>query len=98
MGVIGISNACSTSIVIARGGLGSGRRKFGCCMASAVPVEQLDGSQNPVTGDSFIRFHLRKLSPYQSILPFEVIIFGNIAFFFRVLHVIPCKKFELFDD
>ncbi|XP_039127668.1 histidinol-phosphate aminotransferase, chloroplastic-like [Dioscorea cayenensis subsp. rotundata] len=73
MGVIGISNACSTSIVIARGGLGSGRRKFGCCMASAVPVEQLDGSQNPVTGDSFIRFHLRKLSPYQSILPFEVL-------------------------
>lgn len=73
MGVIGICNACSPSIVVTRGGFGSGRRKFGCCMAFAVPVEQLDGSQSPVTGDSFIRFHLRKLSPYQPILPFEVL-------------------------
>ncbi|GFS42472.1 histidinol phosphate aminotransferase 1 [Actinidia rufa] len=34
------------------------------CMASTVQVK--------VTGDSFIRPHLRKLSPYQPILPFEV--------------------------
>ncbi|KAM7463304.1 hypothetical protein LguiA_031425 [Lonicera macranthoides] len=38
-------------------------------MASTVPVKQV----KDLTGDSFIRPHLRKLSPYQSILPFEVL-------------------------
>lgn len=38
-------------------------------MASTIPVEQV----NKVTGDTFIREHLRKLSPYQPILPFEVL-------------------------
>lgn len=43
-------------------------------MASAVPAEQqVDGDPAMVTGDSFIRLHLRKLSPYQPILPFEVL-------------------------
>ncbi|ONK61518.1 uncharacterized protein A4U43_C08F30760 [Asparagus officinalis] len=43
-------------------------------MASAVPAEQqIEGSPKQVTGDSFIRLHLRKLSPYQPILPFEVL-------------------------
>jgi histidinol-phosphate aminotransferase len=41
-------------------------------MTSTVPVEHVNEGQQNVTGDSFIRFHLRKLSPYQSILPFEV--------------------------
>ncbi|KAL0447093.1 UNVERIFIED_CONTAM: Histidinol-phosphate aminotransferase, chloroplastic [Sesamum latifolium] len=38
--------------------------------SSAVPVKE-DGCA--LTGDSFIRPHLRKLSPYQPILPFEVL-------------------------
>lgn len=42
-------------------------------MASAVFSEQLDGTQSKVIGDSFIRLHLKKLAPYQSILPFEVL-------------------------
>lgn len=45
-------------------------------MTSAVPVKE-DGQQQcnatALTGDSFIRPHLRKLSPYQPILPFEVL-------------------------
>ena len=42
-------------------------------MSSIVPVEQqLNDGQQRLTGDSFIRTHLRKLSPYQPILPFEV--------------------------
>ncbi|KAG8383140.1 hypothetical protein BUALT_Bualt05G0153700 [Buddleja alternifolia] len=43
--------------------------------ASAVPVKQ-DSEKEcgcSLTGDSFIRPHLRKLSPYQPILPFEVL-------------------------
>ncbi|CAM8967845.1 unnamed protein product [Rhodiola kirilowii] len=44
-------------------------------MASAIPVqnEDTEQQQQKVTGDSFIRSHLRKLSPYQAILPFEVL-------------------------
>ncbi|KAL2233589.1 UNVERIFIED_CONTAM: Histidinol-phosphate aminotransferase, chloroplastic [Sesamum indicum] len=38
--------------------------------SSSVPVKEDDCS---LTGDSFIRPHLRKLSPYQPILPFEVL-------------------------
>ncbi|KAL0327219.1 UNVERIFIED_CONTAM: Histidinol-phosphate aminotransferase, chloroplastic [Sesamum angustifolium] len=38
--------------------------------SSTVPVKE-DGCS--LTGDSFIRPHLRKLSPYQPILPFEVL-------------------------
>ncbi|GMN60611.1 hypothetical protein TIFTF001_029713 [Ficus carica] len=42
-------------------------------MSSIFPVEQqLNDGQQWLTGDSFIRTHLRKLSPYQPILPFEV--------------------------
>ncbi|KAK3028796.1 hypothetical protein RJ639_039062 [Escallonia herrerae] len=54
--------------------------KFTYCMASTVPAKRAvkDGALVPlqeqvVTGDSFIRPHLRKLSPYQPILPFEVL-------------------------
>jgi len=44
--------------------------------SSIVPpsVEQVNNGplQVTTTGDSFIRQHLRKLAPYQPILPFEV--------------------------
>ncbi|KAJ4839937.1 hypothetical protein Tsubulata_042132 [Turnera subulata] len=50
-------------------------------MASTVPVEHVNDGQERVTGDSFIRSHLRKLSPYQPILPFEVIeALGSLKF------------------
>ncbi|XP_050203997.1 histidinol-phosphate aminotransferase, chloroplastic-like [Mercurialis annua] len=42
-------------------------------MASVTPLEHVNEGQERLTGDSFIRSHLRKLSPYQSILPFEVL-------------------------
>lgn len=43
-------------------------------MASITPVQkQVNEAQQRLTGDSFIRPHLRNLSPYQSILPFEVL-------------------------
>ncbi|CAL5402015.1 unnamed protein product [Camellia sinensis] len=44
------------------------------CMASTIPIQQVkEEGQQRLTGDSFIRHHLRKLSPYQPILPFEVL-------------------------
>ena len=51
---------------------GNGRRVV--AMASTVPssIETVNEFQQSLTGDSFIRPHLRKLSPYQPILPFEV--------------------------
>ncbi|KAE9450793.1 hypothetical protein C3L33_17307, partial [Rhododendron williamsianum] len=43
------------------------------CMASTIPVQEMkEEGQLRLTGDSFIRPHLRKLSPYHPILPFEV--------------------------
>ncbi|WVZ14493.1 hypothetical protein V8G54_012059 [Vigna mungo] len=48
------------------------QRKF-VAMASTIPVEQVNNGPLQVAGDSFIREHLRKLSPYQPILPFEVL-------------------------
>ncbi|KAJ0083988.1 hypothetical protein Patl1_30382 [Pistacia atlantica] len=43
-------------------------------MASSMPLDQqVNQGQQSLTGDSFIRQHLRKLSPYQPILPFEVL-------------------------
>lgn len=51
-----------------------GNNKRVVSMASTIPVEQrVNGGQQRLTGDSFIRPHLRKLSPYQPILPFEVL-------------------------
>ncbi|KAA8530032.1 hypothetical protein F0562_034566 [Nyssa sinensis] len=48
-------------------------RRF-TCMASTVPLKNAEEeSQQRLTGDSFIRPHLRELSPYQPILPFEVL-------------------------
>lgn len=51
----------------------SGNRNRGHCLASLLHAEQLGGAPGRVTGDSFIRLHLKKLSPYQAILPFEVL-------------------------
>lgn len=43
-------------------------------MASTMSLDQqVNRGQQSLTGDTFIRQHLRKLSPYQPILPFEVI-------------------------
>ncbi|KOM29756.1 hypothetical protein LR48_Vigan773s000100 [Vigna angularis] len=55
------------------------QRKF-VAMASTIPVEQVNNGPLQVTGDSFIREHLRKLSPYQPILPFEILM-GVIDFY-----------------
>ncbi|KAM1514619.1 hypothetical protein COP2_014084 [Malus domestica] len=44
-------------------------------MASTIPVQHkpVNDGQQRLTGDSFIRPHLRNLSPYQPIFPFEVL-------------------------
>lgn len=60
-------------------------------MASTLPVEQVsEDGQQKVTGDSFIRPHLRKLSPYQPILPFEVNSFTYYIVFDNCLVLIIC--------
>ncbi|XP_078443754.1 histidinol-phosphate aminotransferase, chloroplastic-like [Wolffia australiana] len=79
MDAISISSAISAGMSIpclkfARGG----RRN---CTASATTTTERQQEQQPedrgaaagITGDSFIRNHLRKLAPYQPILPFEVL-------------------------
>lgn len=85
MGVIDISNPCTHCLVKLKTKLSAseasrrpncsvaGRRKWAVAMTSQIPVEQVHKSQQRLTGDSFIRPHLRKLSPYQPILPFEVL-------------------------
>ncbi|TXG53139.1 hypothetical protein EZV62_022308 [Acer yangbiense] len=51
-----------------------GNRRRVLAMTSTIPSEQnVNQGQQSLTGDSFIRQHLRNLSPYQSILPFEVL-------------------------
>nr|XP_010940036.1 histidinol-phosphate aminotransferase, chloroplastic [Elaeis guineensis] len=73
MDVIRIAASPSPSITTIHHGFRSSKRNSGRFMASALPTEQVDGTRNQVTGDSFIRLHLKKLSPYQPILPFEVL-------------------------
>lgn len=51
------------------------------CTASSVPVQEERQQKQCVTGDAFIRPHLRKLSPYQPILPFEVNMLDQSYFF-----------------
>ncbi|KAK1294027.1 hypothetical protein QJS10_CPA16g01713 [Acorus calamus] len=53
-------------------GLKSKTKPLHCKVSSTTPVEMVEENPNKVKGDSFIRLHLRKLSPYQPILPFEV--------------------------
>ncbi|XP_043712951.1 histidinol-phosphate aminotransferase, chloroplastic-like isoform X1 [Telopea speciosissima] len=42
-------------------------------MASTIPADHVSQNRERLTGDSFIRAHLKKLSPYQPIFPFEVL-------------------------
>lgn len=42
-------------------------------IASMTPVQHVEDGQSLLKGESFIRPHLRNLSPYQPILPFEVL-------------------------
>lgn len=51
----------------------SRKRVVSTVMGSSVLPTSVNESQEKVSGDSFIRTHLRKLKPYQPILPFEVI-------------------------
>ncbi|TMW96533.1 hypothetical protein EJD97_007200 [Solanum chilense] len=77
MGVIELCNISSISIVRAKpSSLNEGnRRRRIACMASSVSVQEEESHQQKqgVNGVSFIRTHLLKLSPYQPILPFEVL-------------------------
>ncbi|XP_023535750.1 histidinol-phosphate aminotransferase, chloroplastic-like [Cucurbita pepo subsp. pepo] len=78
MGVIDFSNPCTRILPAAEASRRpncsvAGRRKWAVAMTSQIPVEQVHVSQQRLAGDSFIRPHLRKLSPYQPILPFEVL-------------------------
>lgn len=73
MGVVDIYSASSPCLIRAKTRV-EGTKKRVVAMASIVPVEQqVNGGQQRLTGDSFIRTHLRILSPYQPILPFEVL-------------------------
>ncbi|KAL6007720.1 hypothetical protein ACLOJK_033221 [Asimina triloba] len=49
-----------------------GNHQFSCCMAPTMPVTDVGESKDRLKGEDFILPHLRKLSPYQPILPFEV--------------------------
>ncbi|XP_009365368.1 histidinol-phosphate aminotransferase, chloroplastic-like [Pyrus x bretschneideri] len=78
MGVIDIYNVSSLRLTTTRRpscGIEGSRRRRVVAMASTIPVQQkeVNDGQQRLTGDSFIRPHLRNLSPYQPILPFEVL-------------------------
>ncbi|PKA51532.1 Histidinol-phosphate aminotransferase, chloroplastic [Apostasia shenzhenica] len=72
MSVLKLSGACPSMSRINQEFCSHSRNRE-CFAASALPAEQLDGAPSKVSGDSFIRLHLKKLSPYQPILPFEVL-------------------------
>ncbi|KAL0304960.1 UNVERIFIED_CONTAM: Histidinol-phosphate aminotransferase, chloroplastic [Sesamum calycinum] len=65
---------CSLEGKLARGRITS-MKPPGSSSAASVPVTEETQQEcgASLTGDSFIRPHLRKLSPYQPILPFEVL-------------------------
>ncbi|XP_068341499.1 histidinol-phosphate aminotransferase, chloroplastic-like [Pyrus communis] len=78
MGVIDIYNVSSLRLTTTRRpscGIEGSRSRRVVAMASTIPVQQkeVNDGQQRLTGDSFIRPHLRNLSPYQPILPFEVL-------------------------
>lgn len=66
-------------------------------MASSTMPAAANESQGTVSGDSFIRPHLRKLKPYQPILPFEVISQSN-ELTFTLFHFFPVFLFVNFID
>ncbi|KAL2926174.1 Histidinol-phosphate aminotransferase chloroplastic [Bienertia sinuspersici] len=80
-GLMGVIDFCNTSsLCMIKSSYSEPSCKFEVnqrkvvAMASTLPVKQVtEDGQQKVTGDSFIRPHLRKLSPYQPILPFEVL-------------------------
>lgn len=83
MGVINVQGSPSFSIHCSEANLRKPRAlkkplcSFGkstsrvCCVQAS--SEAVDEHKNLIMGDSFIRPHLRQLSAYQPILPFEVI-------------------------
>ncbi|XP_044483474.1 histidinol-phosphate aminotransferase, chloroplastic-like isoform X1 [Mangifera indica] len=83
MGVIGTSSLCSLKcntsfhqfVLPKKPHLSfEGNKRRLVTMASTTSLEQqVNQGQQSLTGDTFIRQHLRKLSPYQLILPFEVL-------------------------
>ncbi|KAG5608843.1 hypothetical protein H5410_020124 [Solanum commersonii] len=77
MGVIELCNISSICIGKAKPSslIEGNRRSRITCMASSVSVHEEESHQQKqgVNGGSFIRTHLLKLSPYQPILPFEVL-------------------------
>ncbi|GAB4844825.1 hypothetical protein Ancab_038213 [Ancistrocladus abbreviatus] len=85
MGVIDLCNAPFLCMIKSGAGKRSNESSNVCCvlelnkarifaMDSTLSVKQVrEEVQQTLTGDSFIRPHLRKLSPYQPILPFEVL-------------------------
>ncbi|KAL9234634.1 hypothetical protein vseg_009485 [Gypsophila vaccaria] len=79
MGVIDLyntSNICMIKANVGKPGFSIERNQIKVvAMASTLPVKQVNDGENQqkVSGVSFIRPHLRKLSPYQPILPFEVL-------------------------
>lgn len=88
MGVIDVYNTASLCMIKANNAdlryavsprisrLFGATEKMFTSIAPAVPVKHVNNeveSRQPLTGDSFIRPHLRHLAPYQPILPFEVL-------------------------
>ncbi|CAH1444035.1 unnamed protein product [Lactuca virosa] len=83
MGVIDLYNGSSLCMVKSSNGFcfssslktrtcdfSRNQRKLNCMASISATVKE---GRQQLTGDSFIRHHLRELSPYQSILPFEVL-------------------------
>ena len=61
-------------------------------MTSSIHAQQVNKDPLKLTGDSFIRQHLRKLAPYQPILPFEVGIIKIYPLFLCIDFVSSCES------
>ncbi|XP_047323670.1 histidinol-phosphate aminotransferase, chloroplastic-like [Impatiens glandulifera] len=71
-GTICSSNRLATSSIIGSS-FGISQNQI-TCMTSTIPIQNVkEKGRQPLTGVSFIRPHLLQLSPYQPILPFEVL-------------------------
>lgn len=79
MGVIDVHNTASLSLIKSNtkshqfGNYRQKPKRIVAMASSTIPVDQSIQGKQKLTGDSFIRPHLKKLSPYQPILPFEVL-------------------------